>query len=70
MLSDRQLEVWNILKGKCLGAKEIGNLMDLSPENIRKHIQAIRKKYGEKSVQNTRSQGYWRPDQPPSEFID
>ncbi len=69
LLSDRQLEIWELLKGQCLSAKELGKLCDLNAENIRKHIQAIRKKNGQKAIENTRSRGYWRPDAPPLDGI-
>ena len=70
LLSDRQLEVWDLLKGKALSAKELGKSLDLSAENIRKHIQAIRNKHGQKAIENTRSRGYWRPDDPPPDGVN
>ena len=70
LLPERQLEIWNSLKEKCLSAKELGKLFGLSEENIRKHIQAIRKKRGEHAIENTRSRGYWRPDSPPADIIN
>jgi biotin operon repressor len=70
LLSEMQLEIWKSLNGKCLSAKELGKSFDLSAENIRKHIQAIRNKFGQKAVENTRSRGYWRPDNPPSDSMN
>lgn len=70
LLSERQLEIWNSLAGKCLSAKELSKSLDLHDENIRKHIQAIRKKFGQEAIKNTRSRGYWRSDAPPSDMRD
>jgi DNA-binding CsgD family transcriptional regulator len=70
LLSDRQLEVWDSLEGKCLSAKELSKAQDLSEENIRKHIQAIRKKRGQNAIENTRSRGYWRLDSPPPDIMN
>jgi len=67
LLAERQLEVWDLLKGNCLSAKELGKSMGLLAENVRKHIQAVRKKFGTNSIENTRSRGYWRPDAPPKD---
>jgi len=69
LLPERQLEIWDSLKGKCLSAKELGKLFGLSEENIRKHIQAIRKKRGQNAIENTRSRGYWRLDSPPPDIM-
>lgn len=70
LLPERQLEIWDSLKGKCLSAKELGKLFGLSEENIRKHIQAIRKKRGQNAIENTRSRGYWRLDSPPPDIMN
>jgi biotin operon repressor len=69
LLSERQREIWDLLEGQCLLAKELGNKLDLSDVNIRKHIQKIRKNWGEKCIKMRRGRGYWRPDAPPPDCI-
>ncbi len=65
LLSERQLEIWDLLEGRSLVAKELGDKLGLSDLNIRKHIQEIRKKRGKDCIKTQRSRGYWRPDAPP-----
>jgi biotin operon repressor len=65
LLSERQLEIWDLLKGRSLVAKELGDKLELSDVNIRKHIQKIRKKRGKECIKTQRGRGYWRPDAPP-----
>lgn len=65
LLSERQLEIWDLLEGRSLVAKELGNKLELSDLNIRKHIQKIRKKRGGECIKTQRGRGYWRPDAPP-----
>lgn len=69
LLSERQLEIWDLLKGQSLVAKEIGKELDLSDENIRKHIEKMRKKLGKDCIKTRRSRGYYRPDAPPPGYI-
>jgi len=69
ILSDRQLDIWRLLEGQCLVAKQLGKKLHLSDEGIRKHIQEIRKKFGKECIQTKHSRGYWRPDAPPPDCI-
>lgn len=70
LLSDRQLEIWELLKDQSLTAKEIGRKLELSGESIRQYIKAIREKRGQKAIENTRNRGYWRPDAPPPDSMN
>lgn len=70
LLSERQLEIWRLLEGRSLVAKEIGKELDLSGESIRKHIQEMRKKLGKEYIKRKRSRGYYRPDVPPLGYIE
>jgi len=70
LLSERQLEIWDLLEGRSLVAKEIGKELDLSDVNIRKHIQKMKKKLGKDYIKTRRSRGYYRPDAPPPGYIE
>ena len=69
ILSERQLEIWNLLENICLSAKELGPKLHLAPEYIRKHIQGIRNCLNENAIKTKRSRGYWRPDAPPPDCM-
>lgn len=70
LLSERQLEIWSLLEGRSLVAKEIGKELDLSGESIRKHIQEMRKKLGKECIKTKKSRGYYRPDAFPPGYIE
>jgi biotin operon repressor len=70
LLSERQLEIWRLLEGRTLVAKEIGKELDLSGESIRKHIQEMREKLGKECIKTKHSRGYYRPDAPPLGYIE
>ena len=70
LLSERQLEIWRLLEGRSLVAKEIGKELDLSGESIRKHIQEMREKLGKECIKTKRSRGYYRPDAPPLGYVE
>jgi biotin operon repressor len=70
LLSERQFEIWDLLEGRSLVAKEIGKELDLPDVNIRKHIQEIRKKHGKECIKTKRSRGYYRPDAHPRGYIE
>lgn len=64
-LTDMETEVWDLLKGNCLSAKQIGKKLapQRSEDSVRKAIARIR--IGGKRVETKRGQGYWRPDAGP-----
>jgi biotin operon repressor len=70
LLSERQLEIWHLLEGRSLIAKEIGKELDLPDVNIRKHIQEMRKKLGRECIKTKNSRGYYRPDALPPGYIE
>jgi len=65
-LPDSQQEVWDLLNGEILTAKELAKLVSAAPVSlgsIIKLIQAIRKNGRE--IVTKRGVGYYRPDAPP-----
>jgi len=62
-LTDRQQEVWAILKGEQLTAKEIAAELDSTPEAVRQLIKGIRRTG--RTVKSQGVSGYYRPDAPP-----
>lgn len=70
LLSERHLEIWHLLEGRSLIAKEIGKELDLPDVNIRKHIQEMRKKLGRECIKTKNSRGYYRPDALPPGYIE
>lgn len=70
LVTDRQLEIWNLLETNAFTAKELASKSDSTEVNIRKIIQKIRKHFGKDSIRHRSSRGYWRPDAPPPDYSD
>ncbi len=66
LLSDGLQEVWNILEGQALTAKQIRNKVDqnISEDAIRHRIKELRK-IG-RGISHKSGVGYFRPDAPPT----
>jgi hypothetical protein len=67
-LPPAQKEVWDLLDGRALSAKELARKVAGGPvteDSIRKRVASIRKTG--RMVESTWGLGYYRPDQPPPE---
>jgi hypothetical protein len=68
-LPPAQKEVWELLNGQALSAKEIAVRVRAAPvseDSIRKRVAAMRK--AGRRVENTLGLGYFRPDAPPQDL--